>query len=141
MGQPSKFQRISRLVFVTASTSHTGGQPNFARCLDVSWAATLYIHFRDCCPMTEFRHVQSSLYVQVLRSPILATLVALLHGTPAAGISQTLWRGTRNGNIELSQRSRRHLYSAGRPSRWASAHILLVVVALCNRADHNIFIL
>jgi len=29
----------------------------------------------------------------------------------------------------------RHLYSAGWPSRWASAHIL-VMVALCNRADH-----
>ena len=34
----------------------------------------------------------------------------------------------------------RHLYSAGRPSRWASAHVL-VMVALCNRADHYIFIL
>jgi len=44
--------------------------------------------------------VQNSLYVQVLRSPILA---ALLHGTPAAGVSQTLRRGTRNGITELSQ--------------------------------------
>jgi len=34
----------------------------------------------------------------------------------------------------------RQLYSAGSPSRWALAHIL-VMVALCNRADHNIFIL
>jgi len=34
----------------------------------------------------------------------------------------------------------RHLYSAGRPSRWALAHIL-VIVALWNRADHYIFIL
>jgi len=45
--------------------------------------------------------VQNSLYVQVLRSRILA---ALLHGTPAAGVSQTLRRGTRNGIAELSQR-------------------------------------
>jgi len=37
--------------------------------------------------------VQNSLCVQVLPSPILA---ALLHGTPAAGGSQTLRRGTRN---------------------------------------------
>jgi len=44
-------------------------------------------------------------------------LVALLHGTLVVGLSQTaaLNRG-------------RHLYSAGRPSRWALAHILVVVV-------------
>ena len=36
-----------------------------------------------------------------MRSRILA---ALLHGTPAAGVSQTLRRGTRNGITELSQR-------------------------------------
>ena len=43
---PSKFQRVSRVGFVTAATSLTGGQPNFARCLAVSWAAILYILFR-----------------------------------------------------------------------------------------------
>jgi len=46
-----------------------------------------------------------------LRSPVLP---ALLHGTPAAGFSQTSRNGTNNGITELS-----HLYSAGRPSRWA----------------------
>jgi len=44
--------------------------------------------------------VQNSLCVQVLRCRILA---ALLHGTPAAGISQTLRCSTRNGITELSQ--------------------------------------
>ena len=53
-------------------------------------------------PLTEFCHVQNSLCVQVLRSPILA---ALLHGTRAAAVSQTLWLGTRNGITELSQRA------------------------------------
>jgi len=40
---------------------------------------------------------------------------ALLHGIPVLGVSQTaaLNRG-------------RHLYSAGRPSRWAFAHILVI---------------
>jgi len=33
-----------------------------------------------------------------------------------------------------------HLYSAGQPSRWASAHIL-VMAALCNRGGHHIFAL
>jgi len=53
-----------------------------------------YIHFRGLFPLTEFCQVQNSLCVQVLRSPILA---ALLHGTRAVGVSQTLRRGTRNG--------------------------------------------
>jgi len=61
----------------------------------------IYI-FGGSCPLTEFCPVQYSLYVQVLRSPVLA---ALLHGTPAAGVSQTLRRGTRNGITELSQRA------------------------------------
>jgi len=46
--------------------------------------------------------MQNSLYVQVLRSHILA---ALLHGTPAAGVSQTLRRDQRNGIMKLSQRA------------------------------------
>jgi len=89
LGHPSKFQRLSRLGFVTAAKSLSGGQPNIARCLAVSWAATLCIHFGGSCRLTEFCHVQYARNVQVLRSPILA---ALLHGTPAAGVSQTLWR-------------------------------------------------
>jgi len=99
---PSKFQLVSRLGFVTAPTSLIGSQPNFARSLSVSWAGTSYIHFRGCCPMTEFCHVQNSLCVQVLRSPILA---ALLHGTRAAAASQTLRHDTRNGITELSRRA------------------------------------
>ena len=43
---PSKFQRLSRLGFVTAATSLNGGQPNFARSLAVSWVGALYVHFR-----------------------------------------------------------------------------------------------
>jgi len=101
-GTPSKFQRVSRLAFVTAATSLTGGQPNFARCLAISCSATLHIYFREFLPLTAFCPVQNFLYVQVLRSPILA---ALLHGTAAAGVSQTLRRGTRNGIIELLQRA------------------------------------
>jgi len=41
---PCKFQQVSHLGIVTAPTSLNGGQPNFARCLAVSWAGTLYIH-------------------------------------------------------------------------------------------------
>jgi len=61
----------------------------------------IYTFSGALAPM-EFCPVQNSVYVQVLHSHILA---ALLHGTPAAGVSQTLRRGTRNGITELSQRA------------------------------------
>jgi len=89
-GAPSKFQQVSCLGFLTAPTLLNGGQPHFARCLTVSWAGTLYIHFWGSCPLTEFCQLQNSLCVQlVLRSLILA---ALLHGTRVVGVSQTLLR-------------------------------------------------
>ena len=42
LGHPTKFQWVSGFGFVTASTSLNGGQPNFARCLAVSWAGMLW---------------------------------------------------------------------------------------------------
>jgi len=78
--------------------------------------------------------VQNSLCIQVLRS----VLAALLHGTPAAGLSQTLWCGTRNGITELLQRVPPMFGWAA--ITWALAHIV-VMVALCNRADHYMFAL
>jgi len=101
LGVWGKFQWVLHLGFITAATSFTGSQPNFAQCLAVSWAHTLCIHFWGYCPLTEFCQVQNSLYIKVLHFPILA---ALLHGTPAMGISQTLRHGTRNGIMELLQR-------------------------------------
>jgi len=49
-GTPSKFQRVSRLGFVTAATSLNGGQPNFARCLTVSCSGIVYMHFGGLLP-------------------------------------------------------------------------------------------
>ena len=109
-GTPANFNGFRVLAsIVTSATSLNGSQPTFVRCLAVSWAGTLYIHFRGLLPLTEFCQVQNSVCVQVLRCPILP---ALLHGTRVVGVSQTaaLSRG-------------RHLYTAGRPSRWALAHI------------------
>jgi len=45
-------------------------------------------------------------------------LAALLHGTVVVGVSE------RQLNFAALNRGR-HLYSAGRPSRWALAHILV----------------
>jgi len=61
LGHPSKFQPVLRLGFSTAPTLFVRGQPNFAWCLAVSWAGTLYIHFfggGGSCPLTEFCQVQ-----------------------------------------------------------------------------------
>jgi len=70
------------------------------------WPSPRLVHyiyiFRGSCPLTEFCPVQNSLYVQLLRSPILA---ALLHGTPAAGVSEASRRGTRNGITKLAHRA------------------------------------
>jgi len=107
-----------RLGFITAATSLNGSQPNFAQCLAVSYI------FGGSCPVTEFCQVQHSLCVQVLRFPILA---ALLHGTRVVVVSQLTAALSRG----------RDLYSEGRPSRWALAHILVLsfffMAALCNR--------
>ena len=70
------------------------------------WPSPTLVHyiyiFGGSCLLTEFCRVQNSLYVQLLRSPILP---ALLHSTPPASVSQALRHGTRNGITELSQRA------------------------------------
>ena len=53
-GYPSKFQQVSRLGLVTAATSLTGGQPNLARCLAVSWVGTLYTFLGAFAPWWNF---------------------------------------------------------------------------------------
>ena len=72
----------------------------------------IYI-FGSCCTVTEFCHVQNSLCVlqQVLRSSI---------GSVTARHSSS---GHKPNFTALS--TGRHLYSAGQPSRWALAHILV----------------
>ena len=126
LGHPSKFQRVSRLGFITAATLLTGCQPNFTRCLAVSWAATLYIQyiFWGSYPLAEFCHVQNSLnfasmsclllywqrYCTALQQPALAKLCGVVQGMEL--------RNFRRG---------RHIYSVGRPLRWALAHILVEI--------------
>ena len=80
----------------------------------------LYI-FGSTCPLTEFCQVQNSLcfpslafllywqrYCRALEQPASAKICSMLQGMEL--------RNFRRG---------RHLHSAGRPSRWVSAHILV----------------
>jgi len=110
---------------VLASLLQLCRSPEANQTLHDVWPSPELVHciyiFGSSCPVTEFRHVQNSLCVQVLRSPILA---ALLHGTAAAGSAKL--SGVVQGMELRNFRRGRHLYSAGRPSRWASAHILVL---------------
>ena len=99
LGHPSKFQRVSLLGFVTAETSLNGSQPNFARCLAVSWAGTLYIHF-----WVLWRHNGILPGVKFTLHPSFA-LSYIGSVTARHSSSGYLRRGTRNGIMELSQRA------------------------------------
>jgi len=130
---PSKFQQVSRLGFLTTPTSLNGGQQYYT--LHDVWPSpglVHYIHFRAILP--ELCQLQNSLFVQVLCSPILAPL---LHGTQAAAVSKTLWRSTRNGITELSQRAPT-IFSRTAVMLGISAHI---VVIYCNNYTCDIYCL
>ena len=87
----------------------------------------IYI-FGGCCPVTEFCQVQNSVCVfQVLRSPI---------GSVTARHSSS---GREPNFAALS--TRRHLYSAGRPLRWALAHILIENDLRIDRSPKHRFLL
>jgi len=91
---------------VLASLMQRGRSLELNQTLHDVWPSPGLVHcvyiFWGSCPVTEFCHVQNSLCVQLLRSPILA---ALLHGSRALGVSESLRRRTRNGITELSQRA------------------------------------
>ena len=111
LGHPSKFQRVSRLGFVTEATSLNGGQPNFARCSAVSWTGTPCIHFPGLLPHNGIlRRAKFTL------CPSLAFYI--FNVTPRHSSSG------RQPNFVAFSRGR-HLYSVGWPSRWAPAHILI----------------
>ena len=91
------------------------------------WMSTILAHMETnslssnispTCPrnMVNFGPLMAEIVSLVWGTPAnfngFCVLAALLHGTPAVGVSQ---------NAALNRG--RHLYSAGRPSRWALAHI------------------
>jgi len=98
-GTPANFNRFR----ILASLLQRRRSPEANQTLHDVWPSHGLLHYRyifgGFCSLTEFCQVQNSRYVQVLRSPIFA---ALLHGTPAAGVDQTMRRGTRNGITDLS---------------------------------------
>ena len=107
LGRPSKFQPVSRLGSVTTATSLNGSQTNFARCLAVS----LYIHFWRRLP----------------RNGILPGANFSLRPPSLALSYWQRWHSSSGREPNFAALSTgRHLYLAGRPSRWALAHILVI---------------
>jgi len=113
---PSKFQRVSRLGSVTTATSLNGSQPNFALCLAISWSGTLHIHFRGFLPSYGILPgAKVALHPRSLALSYFGSVTA-----------RHLSSGHEPNFVALS--TGRHLYLAGRPSRWALAHILVCAV-------------
>jgi len=91
----------------------SGGQPNLARCLIVSSAGTLYIHLRGLLPPDEILPGAKFILHPSLAFSYIG-IVTARHSS--SGVLQGMeLRNFRRG---------RNLYWAGRPSGWASAHIL-----------------
>ena len=76
---------VSRLGFITAATSLTVGQPNFAQSLAVSWAGALYIHFEALAPNGILQGAKFTLYLSLAFSYIGS-------GTRVVDVSQTFRR-------------------------------------------------
>jgi len=74
---------------ILASLLHRRRSKEVNQTLHDLWPSSGLVHYRELLPLTELSQAQNSLGVQILRSPILA---ALLHGTRAVGVSQTLRR-------------------------------------------------
>jgi len=119
LGHPSNFNGFR----VLPSLLQRRRSPEANQTLHGVWPSPGLLHyiyiFGGCYPLTEFCPVQNSLYVQVLRSPILPML---LHGTTTVGVKLC---GVVQGMEKMNFHRGRHLYSAVRPSCWASAHILV----------------
>jgi len=115
---PSKFQWVSGLGFViliTAPTSLNGGQTHCARCLAVSWASTLYIHFRGPLPSNGILpHAKFTFRLSLAFRSYICSVTAR-HSSSGCQPNFAAFR------------RRRYPYSAGRPSRGASAHILVLI--------------
>ena len=111
-GTPTNFNSFRVLASLLQRRRSTEANQTFHNVWPLPGLVDYIYIFGGCCSLTEFCQVQNSLCVlEVLRSPI---------------GSVTAWQSSsgRQPNFAALNRGRQ-LYSAGRPSRWALAHILL----------------
>ena len=122
MGHPCKFQRVSHLGSVTAPMSLNGGQPNFARCLAVCRYMT-YTISGVLAPIGILQRAKFTLRPGLAFSYI--NRVTARHSSSGRQPNFAAW--DKKVNYGTFAPRLRHLNSAGRPSRWASVHILVMV--------------
>jgi len=124
LGYPANFSGFRILALLLQRRR----SPEANQTLHNVWQSSRLVHhiyiFGALAPWQNFARCKIHC-IQVLPS----MLAALLHGSPAVGVSQTLRpvQGMELRNFHWGRR----LYLAGRPSRWASAHILVVFI-LCS---------
>jgi len=88
LGTPANFNRFHVLASLyTAPTSLNGGQLNFARCLAVSCAGILYIHFGGSCPPPSNGILPAAKFT-LRPSLVFAYIGSVLYGTRGLGVSQ-----------------------------------------------------
>ena len=119
LGTPANFNRFR----VMASLLQRRHSMEVNKTLQDVWPSPGLVHyiyiFGGSSLLTEFWQLQKSLCVKLLRSRILPAL--LQEQRPSAKLC-----GVAQGMELRNFRRRCHLYSAGRPSRSASAHILVL---------------
>jgi len=132
-GTPANFNGFRLL----ASLLHRRHSLEANQTLHDVWPSPGLVHciyiFRGSCHLREFCQVQNSLCVEVLPCPILA-------------LEQWTWAKlccVVQGKELRNFRRGRHQYSAGRPSRWASAYILIARVnnVLCTFCKQKMIVL
>ena len=97
-GTPANFNGFRVLALLLHRRRQTE-ESNNARCLVVSWAGTLYIHFSGSCVVTEFCQVQNSLCVKSCVLLYWRRYCTTLEQWASAKLSGI---GTRNEITELS---------------------------------------
>jgi len=125
-GTPANFNGIASYLRYCIDIAHR--RP--ARCLAVSWAATLYIHFRRLLIAPDIISSGAKFILRPSRA------FTARHSSSGRQPNFAAWykKGTELTNFRRGH----HLYSAGRPSRWASAHILVYLFCSPNLSGRTL---
>jgi len=167
LGHLSKFQWVSRLGFVTAPTSLNRSQPNFARCIPSAGLVTIYTFLAALAPKGTLTGVKFTLCPSLAlfnigsvtarhsssgRQPNCGAEQGKLLRTARRFFSTSIFGGAAITWHFRTTSSSSSFVMAALCNRgggiiflpcdfYLSSSFFFFMVALCNRADHNIFIL
>jgi len=121
-GTPSNFNGFHVLPsLLHAATSFIGGQPNFARCLAVSWAGTLHIHFRGLLPPDR---ILPGAKFTLRPSPAFAYVGSVTARQSSSGRRPNFAASYKEWNYGTFAEGASYIRQGGHAC-WASAHILV----------------